>query len=145
MPLLVKDYMFKEVNTVDEVMTVTEAAKVMAQDKTFDGYVIILKGGKPTGIVTERDVVNQVVAKARDPSMTMVSDVMASPLITIDPDADLLTASRVMREHNVVKLVVVRNEILYGILTERIIVHHFDDYVNKSIRDIIRWTALMTS
>ena len=144
MPLLVKDCMFKEVNTVDEAMTVTEAAKVMAQDTTFDGYVIILKGGKPTGIVTERDVVNQIVAKARDPSMTTVSDVMSSPLLTIDPDADLLTASRVMREHNVVKLVVVRNEILYGILTERIIAHHFGDYVDRSIRDIIRWTALMT-
>ena len=145
MPLLVKDCMFKEVNTVDEEMTVTEAAKVMTSDKNFDGYVIILKRGKPTGIVTERDVVNQVIAKARDPSMSTVSDVMSSPLITIDPDADLLTASRVMHDHNVVKLVVVRNEIRYGILTERIIAHHFGDYVDRSIRDIIRWTTLMTS
>ena len=145
MPYLVKDYMFKEANTVDEEMTVTEAAKVMAADKIFDGYVIILKGGKPKGIVTERDIVNQVIAKARDPSMTTVSEIMSQPLITIDPDADLLTASRLMREHNVVKLVVVRNEILYGILTERIIVHRFGDYVDRSIRDIIRWTVLMTS
>jgi CBS domain-containing protein len=136
--------MFKEVNTVDEEITVTEAAKVMTADKTFDGYVLIFTGGKPTGIITERDIVNQVIAKARDPSVTPVSEIMSMPLITIDPDADLLTASRVMHEHNVDKLVVVRNEILYGILTERIIAHHFGDYVDRSIRDIIRWTALMT-
>ena len=54
-------------------------------------------------------------------------------------DEDLLTASRVMAEHNVTKLVVIRNEILYGIITEKIIAHRCGNYVDQSIKDTIRW------
>ena len=137
----VKKYMAKEVNTLDYDAKVTEAASLMAADKEYEGYVIILRKGKPVGIVTERDLVNKVLVGGLDPAKTSVSDVMSAPLITVDPEDDLLKATQVMKEQNVRKLIVVRDEIIYGIITARIISQNVQDYVDRSIRDIVRWTA----
>ena len=137
----VKKYMTKEVNTLDYDAKVTEAASLMASDKEYEGYVIILRKGKPVGIVTERDLVNKVLVGGLDPAKTSVSDIMSTPLITVDPEDDLLKATQVMKEQNVRKLVVVRDEIIYGIITARIISQNVQDYVDRSIRDIVRWTA----
>ncbi len=137
----VKDYMMREVNTIDFNATVTEAAKVMAADKDYEGYVIVLKKGKPIGILTERDIINKVLAKELDPSKTSISEVVSTPLTTVDPDEDLLKASELMRKHKVRKLIVMRKEIIYGIITAKDIAQHCSDYVDRSIRDIFRWTV----
>jgi CBS domain-containing protein len=138
---VVKDYMIKDLNTIDYDATVTAGAKVMAADENAEGYAIVLKNGTPIGIVTERDIVNRVLAKDLDPSKTKIQEIMSFPLITINPDDDLLKASKLMQENNVRKLVVMRDEIIYGIITADDIAQHCGDYVDRSIRDIIRWTA----
>ena len=66
---------------------------------------------------------------------------MSTPLITIDPNDDLLSASKLMREKNVRKLVVMKGEIVYGIITAQDVAQRCGDYVDRSVRDIIRWTA----
>ena len=137
----VKDYMTKEVHTIDSDATVIDAAKQIAADETYEGYVVVLKKGKPVGMVTERDIVNKVLAMELDPKNTIVTDIMSTPLVTVDPDDDLLQASRLMQEQNVRKLLVMRNEIIYGIMTAKDIAQRCGDYVDRSVRDIIRWTA----
>ena len=137
----VKDFMTREVHTVDVDTTVAEAAKIMAEDEKYEGYVIILKKGKPQGILTERDIINKVLSKELNPKKTIVIDVMSSPLVTIDPDEDLSKAAQIMSENNVRKLVAIKDNIIYGIITSKGISQHFQDYVDRSVRDIIRWTA----
>ena len=137
----VKKYMTKEVHTIDYDTPVSEAANMMAADKDNEGYVIVLQKGKPVGIVTERDLVNKVLVGGLDPAKTSVSDVMSTPLVTVDPEDDLLKATQVMKERNVRKLIVVRDEIIYGIITAKKISQNVQDYVDRSIRDIVRWTA----
>ena len=66
---------------------------------------------------------------------------MSTPLVIIDPDDDLLQASKLMKEKRVHKLPVVRGDIIYGIITAQKIAQHCDDYVDQSIKDIVRWTA----
>jgi len=137
----VKKYMIKEVTTIDYDATATEAANLMAAEKEYVGYVIVLQKGKPKGIVTERDLVNKVIVGRLDPAKTSVSEIMSTPLITVDPEDDLLKATQVMKEQNVRKLIVIRDEIIYGIITAKIISQNVQDYVDRSIRDIVRWTA----
>jgi len=137
----VKDYMTKEVNTIDCDAKVTEAAMAMAADEKKEGYVICLIKGKPAGIVANIDIVNKVVAKKLDPSKTLVAEIMSKPLVTVDPDDDLLKASSLMREHNVGRLGVVRDDVIYGIITANIIAQRCGEYVDRSVRDIIRWSA----
>lgn len=133
--------MTKEIHSVVIQATVREAAQVMADDHHLEGYVIILEDGKPIGIVTEQDIVNKVIAQDRDPSKLKVSDIMSTPLITIDPDTDLLQAAKVMRERAIRKLVVTRGNIIYGLITAKNIANHAGNYVDKSIKDVLRWTA----
>ncbi len=137
----VKNYMTKEVTTIDYDSTASEAANLMATVKVYEGYVIVLQKGKPKGIVTERDLVNKVLVKGLNPVKTSVSEIMSTPLKTVDPEDDLLKASRAMKEQNVRKLIVVRDDIIYGIITAKIISQNVQDYVDRSIRDIIRWTT----
>jgi len=142
MSYAVKSYMEKEVHTICGEANVAEAAKAIAEKQGgYRGYLIILKEGSPVGIVTERDFVTKVLARGVDPSTIKVSDIMTSPLITIDPDEDLLKASEVMRENNVRKLPVVRNGIIYGMITADDIANKCGAYVDRTIKDIIRWTA----
>jgi CBS domain-containing protein len=135
--------MVKEINTIPSESTVIDGAKAMAADINAEGYAIVLKGGKPVGIITERDIVNRVLARDLDPSRTKVEEVMSSPLIGVDPDDDLVKASERMREKNVRKLVVMRDEIAYGILTAKDIAQHLRDYVEKSVRDILLSTPYL--
>ncbi len=115
----------------------------MATDQSYKGYAVVLKRGKPVGIVTERDLVNKVVAKNLDPAAISVNQIMSTPLITIDLEDDLLKASKVMQEHGIRKLVVKQDDILYGILTATNIAQNCSDYVDKSVKDILRWTPFM--
>jgi CBS domain-containing protein len=142
MPNLIKEFMTKQVMTIDIRATVFDAAEVMAQDPQADGYVVVLKQGKPVGIVTERDIVQKVVSKRLDPATTSVASIMSAPLIAIDPDADLLRAPELMNEHNISKLVVVKDDILYGVITAKVVGSQCNTYVNQAIRDVIRWTNI---
>ena len=139
----VKDYMMKEINTIDYDTSIKDAANVMATDPNFEGYVIILKKGKPLGIITERDIVNKVTAQAVNPLNVKVTEIMSTPLITIDPDDDLLKASELMGENNITKLVVMKGDIIYGVVTAKDIAQHSNKYVNKAIKDVLRWTGMI--
>jgi CBS domain-containing protein len=141
MPNLIKEFMTAQVMTIDINDTVLKAADAMAQDPNADGYAVVLKQGRPTGIVTERDIINKVVAKRLDPETTSIASIMSTPLITIDPDADFLDAPELMNENNVSKLVVVKDDILYGVITAKIVAAQCNTYVNQAVQDMIRWTS----
>ncbi len=137
----VKSYMIREFHTISSEASVVDAAASMAADVNQEGYAIVLEAGKPVGIITENDIVNKVVAKTLDPATTKVNQVMSSPLITIDPDIDLLEASEFMRKRGIRKLIVAREEIVYGVITASDIARACGNYVDKSVRDIVLWTA----
>ena len=127
----VRDLMTKEIVTVNADNTVRDASKVMAEKS--GGYAIVLRTGKPVGMVTERDLVWKVMAKGINPSKIKISEIMATPLITIDPDADLGMATEIMKRHQIRTLPVVRYDTLYGIITAIDIINNFDEYVKKAI------------
>jgi CBS domain-containing protein len=132
----VKHVMRETVTTITAEATVLDATKIMGTGS----YVIILETGKPIGIVTERDVIDKVVVPDRDPQRVMVTEIMSTPVITIEPDEDLVTASNVMRDHKITKLLVMRGDIVYGIITDMIMSRQFQSYIDRVIRDMIRWT-----
>jgi CBS domain-containing protein len=134
---LVKHYMRKEVPTIVDVASVSEAAKTMK--KVGRGFLIVLKGGSPAGIVTYQDVIDKIVADDKDPKAVRVGEIMSTPLITVDPDEDLLKASELMQKNNIRRLPVVKEGIIYGMITAADISKHCIDYVDKSVKDILRW------
>lgn len=139
MSYLVKHYMKKEVRTIEDKASVIDAARKIVE--TEDGYLIVLSSGKPAGIVTENDFVKKVLVQRLDPQKQTVMEIMSSPLVTIDPEEDLLKSSEIMRKHRIRRLPVVRDGIIYGIITAGNVAMGCGEYVDKSVRDIVRWTS----
>jgi len=137
MSYLVKDYMDKDVPTVDGSTSVTEAAQRIS--KTGKGFLIVLEEGKPQGIVTEKDFVEKIVAKELDPAKILIKKIMSSPLITVDPDENLLKASEIMQKHDIRRIPVTKDNIIYGVITASKIAQRCGEYVDQSLRDIMKW------
>jgi CBS domain-containing protein len=92
-------------------------AKMMIEKDV--GAVIVADDKKPIGIVTEKDILNRVINAQKDPVKTLVKAVMSAPLVTIDIKQTANLALELMKRHKIRRLVVVRNENLAGLLTER--------------------------
>jgi signal-transduction protein with cAMP-binding, CBS, and nucleotidyltransferase domain len=139
-PFIVSDYMTKKVITINQSASAAEIAKIMAADAMDQGYVLVLREGKPVGIVTRKDLVNKILATGIT-RRTKVTQIMTKPLITVDPEDDLLKAAQIMSENTISKLVVMRDDIVYGIITEKDIALKCGSYIDSAIRDLIRWTV----
>jgi len=134
----IKDYMDKDFPTIEVEATIVDAAKLLA--KSGKGYVIVLEKGKPYGIVTEWDLVSKILATEMDPKKTPLRKITSAPLITIDPDEDLLKASELMQKSGIKRVPVVKDGVIYGVITSTNIAQKCGEYVNKSVKDILRWS-----
>jgi CBS domain-containing protein len=120
----VKTFMTTNVVTIDVQNTVLEAAKLMHQQDVGD--LVVLEGKAPKGIVTERDLVRRVMAQKK-PLETKVSEVMSSPLITIEEESSLRDAARKMTKNRIRRLPVIKENKLVGIIAASDFARHLSD------------------
>lgn len=116
----VSDVCNREVVIVQPGDSVLETAILMRQHHVGDVVVVEERDGTrvPVGIVTDRDLVIEIMAKKLNPSAIKVSDIMFTELVTIKEDAGLYDAIGYMRSKGVRRLpVVTGNGALVGILT----------------------------
>ena len=83
------------------------------------GSIIILDQNIPVGIISEKDIVERVVAKGIDPTKVMAKSIMVKNLITISPDKDLYEAMEIMAKKEIRKLPVVENKKFMGLITSK--------------------------
>lgn len=83
------------------------------------GAIIVASGGKPVGIITERDILERVVNAHKDPDKTNASDIMSSPIITIESNKSLMDALKIMGDKRIRRLAVTKGGNLIGVVTER--------------------------
>ncbi|MBC7219117.1 MAG: CBS domain-containing protein [Hadesarchaea archaeon] len=110
----VREAMRTEVLTVTRGTNVARAAKLMASKNV--GSIVVVDGKKPVGILTEKDLLMKVVSEDLKPSKVRVGKIMSAPLITIDPDADIVEAARIMASHKIRRIPVVKKGKLVGIV-----------------------------
>ena len=117
----VRDLMSYPIATVRPEATVLEAVKRMAAEKK--GCVLVAREGllkECLGIVTTSQIFLKVFAEGLDPAAVAVTEIMTpGPLVTIDLDATTREAARLMREHNIRRLPVVKDGALVGIITSK--------------------------
>jgi CBS domain-containing protein len=97
-----------------------EAASLMREHHVGSLVVVVdrLSERVPVGILTDRDIVVAVVAKAVDPRSLKVGDVMAAGLLAVHEKDGIPDALRMMRENGVRRLpVLTPSGALAGILT----------------------------
>jgi len=107
----------RDLVTVDEAASVAFAAKLM-RDRDL-GSLIVTGKGVPVGIVTERDMLKKVLADARDPGSTKVSEIMSSPGVSIEHDRPLSQAVDLMNRRRVRRMLVTENGKIVGVFTQR--------------------------
>lgn len=121
----VKEIMNDSVVSVDSSVSATDAAKMMEDYGV--GAIIVFENASPIGIVTDRDFAIKITAHAY-PIDTPVRRIMSSPLISIDSDSDVWTASDLMSTRNVRKLPIIDDDKLLGIITSSDLVKHIADH-----------------
>jgi len=118
--VIVRDVMAKNVKTVKTDDTVHAAVQKMNK---FDiGSVIVTASGRPVGIITETNIMRRIVGPRMDPATVWAKDIMTGPLITIDPNADLAEAAKIMAKNNINRLPVMEGSKLVGLLSSTDIV-----------------------
>jgi CBS domain-containing protein len=75
-------------------MTVAQAAHAMRSKNI--GALVVVNAGRPIGMLTDRDIAIDVVARGMDPDSVRVGDVMRKKPVTIREDLGILTERDVL-------------------------------------------------
>jgi CBS domain-containing protein len=111
----INEVMTHDPQTVSADGTLTDAARMMRDADV--GAIVVDRDGAIAGVVTDRDIVVRAVADGRDPGSTKVGDVATGSVVTVTPDQSLDDARRLMREHDVRRIVVEQGGRAAGILS----------------------------
>lgn len=121
----IRDLMTENPTTCEPSTTAVDAARVMASEDV--GPVPIVDGGRLVGIVTDRDLVVRILAEGKDPNSATIGEIASSDLVTVQPDADLQEAERLMADNQVRRLPVVEGDRLVGIVAQADIARVLDE------------------
>lgn len=115
------DICTREVITCPSGTTVLEACKIMRVNHVGDIVAVeATPDGKlrPKGIVTDRDIVLEVLAREVDAAKLFVDDVMSSPLVVVYDWEDVWQVAKRMRLHAIRRMpVVAENGELVGVIS----------------------------
>jgi CBS domain-containing protein len=99
--MAISEFCHRDVVCATREMTVTEAANLMRQHHIGDVIIVETHDGKriPVGIVTDRDIVVEVIAAGIDPRLLKLGDLRLAPLVTVGENASYAeTVSRMSVE-----------------------------------------------
>jgi CBS domain-containing protein len=111
---LVKD---RKVYSVDSARTVLEAARYMMEHNV--GAVPVLRNGELAGILSERDIMNRVVAVGRTPGTTAVTEVMTANPRAVSADESIEECLFIMSEFGFRHLPIVEGREVKGFVSLR--------------------------
>lgn len=135
--LKVKDLMTTDLAKVTPTANLQQVARKMVEYRV--GNVLVVENNRLIGIVTEMDLARKVIAKNKS-SKTKVKDIMASPVIYVSPDEEILHISDKLLMNNITRLPVVdleKKEIV-GIVTMKDILRVLPGF----LLDKIEWLRI---
>ncbi|MBI2657473.1 CBS domain-containing protein [Candidatus Woesearchaeota archaeon] len=121
----VRDVMLDDVPTLGKEAKIGEAARLLAGRGT--GCIIVAEGKKPVGIVTELDLIRNIV-KGKS-LKSPVSGIMTSSVVSMSPSMKLDEALKTIDIKKFRRYPVVDNGELVGLATKRDIVNAISDNV----------------
>ncbi len=131
----IKKYCRRDVATCRPGDSVLRVAQIMRDLRISS--VIICEDDEPTGIVTDRDLRNKVVAQGLDPTTIEAREIMTSPLLTVSENDFIFEALYRISKHGIHRICVVdQDERLSGIITVTDIMRLQTHSPQKLVRDI---------
>ena len=112
----VRDIMQKKVITIDHDKTAHEASVILKEKEI--SFLVIIKEGKPTGIVSERDIVRKIAAEDLTASSVMLEKIMSKKFRWVEPNTSIEDTVQKMLNNNIRRLIVLENDNLAGVITQ---------------------------
>jgi len=109
------------IHSVGPDAMVTDCARTMENAKV--GAVIVMDGERLTGIFTERDALNRVLAAGLDPRSTRVSEVMTKDPYCIPPTMTVGAAMQLVTQRRFRHLPVVQDGKVLGVISSGDLTH----------------------
>jgi CBS domain-containing protein len=103
--MALRDLMIKDVTSLPPTASVLDAAKFMADMNV--GSVIVMKDNRPSGFLTDRDIVTKVLAQGKDPKTTKISEIMVTTVVTISEDKGIFDVTKLMSARGIRRVPVV--------------------------------------
>jgi CBS domain-containing protein len=107
--MLLKEVCTPEVACCGPLTTTLTAARLMRERHVGDLVVVADpdRDSTPLGLVTDRDIVVEVLAKERDAKSTPVQEIMRKPLVVARADEEVSEAIARMKKHGVRRVPVI--------------------------------------
>lgn len=118
--------MNRRILSVGPDTTVIEVARTMQEAKV--GALLVAEGARFIGIVSETDLVRRVLAVRGDVQQVRVSEIMRSPIITIEIDRSAHEASDLMSERGIRHLAVTDDGKIVGMVSVRDLLRYFKNW-----------------
>ena len=122
----VRDVMKSNFDIIDGRVTVMEALRTMKHVETKALVVDKRNEDDEYGMVLISDIAKLVLAKDRSPDRVNVYEIMAKPLLPVDPDMDIRYCARYFENFSLSRAPVVENKKVIGIIS-------FTDMVLKGL------------
>ncbi|NWA84482.1 CBS domain-containing protein [Pseudomonas sp. D2002] len=113
--LKAKDQKNQDVHIIKSHQTVMEALIQMAAKNV--GALPVVDEGKVVGVISERDYARKLILKGRSSATTAVSEIMSSPVITVDKHQSVEKCMNIMTDGHLRHLPVVEDGQLIGLLS----------------------------
>lgn len=110
----VADIMSKDIKVCTPHDSITTAAQIMRDFKC--GSVPVCEGKKVVGIITDRDIVLNLVADGKDANSVHCHDCMSTDIVTCTSNTDIHECAKMMADHQVRRIPVVENGDIVGII-----------------------------
>lgn len=112
----VRDIMQKNVITIEHDKSALEAAKLISEKDI--SFLVVIKDGKPIGVVTEKDFVRKIASNDKQASKSPLSEIMSYKFRWVEPSTEIEDAVQKMLNNNIRRLLVLENERLVGVITQ---------------------------
>jgi len=120
--------MQKDVKTIEEGEPISKAIEIMNFYKI--SCIVVTRKGSPTGIITERDLINRMLAKSKCTKKGKAKDVMTTPIVTKESNFPTSKIVKLMNDYMIRHVPIVNEGKVIGIVTQTDIVK----YTQKAMR-----------
>ncbi len=105
----IKEIMNREAITVEKSDPISKVSELMSENK-IGGVVVVSEDGYPEGIVTERDVLDNVITKGQDPEKVKAEDIMSSNIVSLESDRTIAEGAQLMIDNGMRRLLIIEDE-----------------------------------
>ena len=134
--LKVIDMAVQKVAVITPEKSIRESARQMRVENV-GSLVVVDQDGKPIGMLTDRDITIEGVARGVDVDQTTVRDLMTAPVVTATESEGMVTALARMREFGIRRLPIIDSEgKLVGVVTNSNLIKELSELLDGLVRNI---------